>query len=459
MPNLIDIKIPDIGEFHDVDVVEVMVKPGDHVGVDDSLITIESDKATMEVPTPQAGVVRAVKVKLGDKVSEGSAIIELETEADGAQESADGKAVEAKPREVTPEKKAAAAAGTGSGGAAPKERPVLAAVPKRAVAPVAVQEAAAQAEVDDQEALKAKPHASPSVRKFARELGADLNQIKGSGPYGRIFRMDVEQYVKSVLTNPAARTGGGTVLDLIPWPMVDFTKFGAVESVPLSRIRKLSKANLARNWVMIPHVTQFDEADVTELEEFRRDINQAKGGAGKDGAPARVTILAFVLKALVSALIEFPEFNSSLEGDNLILKKYFNLGFAADTPEGLVVPVIREVDQKGVLRIARETAELAAAARGRKLKPSDMQGGCFTVSSLGGIGGTAFTPIINAPEVAILGVSKLSHKPIYQNGGFVPRLILPLSLSYDHRVIDGALAARFITFFAEVLADMRRALL
>jgi len=472
MPSLIDIKIPDLGEFHDVDVVEVMVKPGDHVGVDDSLITIESDKATMEVPAPQAGVVKAVKVKLGDKVSEGSAIIVLETEDGGAPEAADGKAVEAMPREAGASKPIAAAPAGPSGGgaaAAPRERPILAAVPKKAALPAASPiQSAPMAEAsapvpglqdNDQETPRAKPHASPSVRKFARELGADLNQIKGSGPYGRIFRADVEHYVKSVLTNPPARADAGAALGLIPWPRIDFTKFGAVESVPLSRIRKLSKANLARNWVMIPHVTQFDQADVTELEQFRREINEAKSGAGQDGSHARVTILAFVLKALVPALIEFPEFNSSLDGDNLIFKKYFNLGFAADTPDGLVVPVIRDVDQKGVLRIARDTAELAAAARDHKLKPSDMQGGCFTVSSLGGIGGTSFTPIINAPEVAILGVSKLSHKPVYQNGAFVPRLLLPLSLSYDHRVIDGALAARFISYFSEVLADLRRALL
>jgi pyruvate dehydrogenase E2 component (dihydrolipoamide acetyltransferase) len=288
-------------------------------------------------------------------------------------------------------------------------------------------------------------------------LGADLTQVQGSGLYGRIFRGDVERYVKAIMANPVAKSGA-SALDLIPWPKIDFTKFGAVESVPLSRIRKLSKANLARNWVMIPHVTQFDEADVTELESLRQEINQ-RAAARKDTPQVRVTILAFILKALVPALKEFPEFNSSLEGDNLLLKKYFNLGFAADTPDGLVVPVVREVDQKGVLQIARETAELAAAAREHKLKPSDMQGGCFTVSSLGGIGGTSFTPIINAPEVAVLGVSKLTHKPVYQNGSFVPRLIVPLSLSYDHRVIDGALAARFITYLGEVLTDMRRALL
>lgn len=467
MASLIEIKIPDIGEFHDVDVVEVMVKPGDHVGVDDSLITIESDKATMEVPTPQAGIVKSVRVKLGDKVSEGSAIIELEAEGttsgeDGA--SGVGMAVEAKPREVRSAKGAPSTPVNGTGNKPPaKERPALTVVGGKAeppastavsLAPVAP---SAEPEQGEETALKPRPHASPSVRKFARELGANLTQIQGSGLYGRIFRSDVEKYVKSLLTNPASKTSG-SALDLIPWPKIDFTKFGVVESVPLSRIRKLSKANLARNWVMIPHVTQFDEADVTELEGLRQEINQ-KAAAHKDSAPVRVTILAFILKALVPALKEFPEFNSSLEGDDLILKRYFNLGFAADTADGLVVPVIRDVDQKGVLQIARETAELAAAARGRKLKPSDMQGGCFTVSSLGGIGGTSFTPIINAPEVAILGVSKLTQKPVYQNGSLIPRLIVPLSLSYDHRVIDGALAARFITYLSEVLGDMRRALL
>lgn len=466
MATLVDIKIPDIGDFHDVDVVEVMVKPGDHVSVDDSLITIESDKATMEVPSPQAGVVKSVKVKLGDKVSEGSAIIELEAEGaptgqDGA--SSDGKAVEAKPREVKSVKGASAPVNGAGNKTATKERPALTVVGGKADTPPSKPEESgpaqrrAEPEESEERTVKPRPHASPSVRKFARELGADLMQIQGSGLYGRIFRSDVEKYVKVMLTSPASKSGGGA-LDLIPWPKIDFTKFGAVESVPLSRIRKLSKANLARNWVMIPHVTQFDEADVTELEALRQDVNH-KAAARNDATPVRVTILAFILKALVPALKEFPEFNSSLEGDDLILKKYFNLGFAADTQDGLVVPVIREVDQKGIMQIAHETAELAAAARARKLKPSDLQGGCFTVSSLGGIGGTSFTPIINAPEVAILGVSKLTHKPVYLNGSFVPRLIVPLSLSYDHRVIDGALAARFITYLSEVLGDMRRALL
>jgi len=289
------------------------------------------------------------------------------------------------------------------------------------------------------------------VRKFARELGVDLSLVRGSGRNGRIFRIDIQQFVSAELTKPKS---SGATLDLIPWPKVDFTRFGAIETKPLSRIRKFSKANLARNWVMIPHVTQFDEADVTDLEDFRNHINEDSVKSG-----VKVTMLAFVLKALVGVLTEFPEFNSSLDGDNLILKKYFHLGFAADTPNGLVVPVLRDVDKKGVRQLARETAELAASARDGKLKPTDIQGGCFTVSSLGGIGGTAFTPIINAPEVAVLGVSRLAYKPVYRDGAFVPRLMMPLSLSYDHRVIDGAMAARFIIRLATVLNDLRHSLL
>jgi pyruvate dehydrogenase E2 component (dihydrolipoamide acetyltransferase) len=297
-----------------------------------------------------------------------------------------------------------------------------------------------------------KPHASPAVRKFARELGVDLARVKGTGMSGRIFHSDVQGFVKTAMAQPA-RTSTATPLELAAWPKLDFARFGETERKPLSRIRRLAKTNLARNWVMIPHVTQFDEADVTDLEAFRHEINHG----AKDGV--RVTMLAFVLKALVATLTEFPDFNASLDGDELILKKYFNLGFAADTPEGLVVPVLHEVDKKGVTQLARETATLAAAAREGKLKPADIQGGCFTVSSLGGIGGTAFTPIINAPEVAILGISKLSTRPVWRDDAFVPRLMLPLSLSYDHRAIDGAVAARFTTYLAGVLSDLRRALL
>jgi pyruvate dehydrogenase E2 component (dihydrolipoamide acetyltransferase) len=294
------------------------------------------------------------------------------------------------------------------------------------------------------------------VRKFARELGVDLHAVQGTGLNGRIFRNDVQKFVKAAIATPsrAASTGVGAALDMAPWPKIDFAKFGEIETRPLSRIRRISKANLARNWVMIPHVTQFDEADVTELEALRHELSEAPAKEG-----IRVTLLAFVLKALVRALTEFPEFNSSLDGDNLILRKYFHFGFAADTPEGLVVPVIRDVDKKGVQQIARDTAALAQAAREGKLKMTDIQGGCFTVSSLGGVGGTAFTPIINAPEVAILGLSRLARKPVWRDGAFVPRLMLPLSLSYDHRVIDGALAARFVTYLSAILSDMRRALL
>jgi pyruvate dehydrogenase E2 component (dihydrolipoamide acetyltransferase) len=448
MATLVDIKVPDIGEFKDVEVVEVMVKPGDKIAVDDPLVAIESDKATMEVPAPQAGVVKELKVKLGDKVSEGSPIIVLEAETaapegEAKPSAADGEAKPSGPPALTLVTAPAKAP------ASPEATPPTSRL-SAAPAPVAVSPPISAAP-----ASTVKPHASPSVRKFARQLGVDLSRVKGSGLKGRIFRDDVQRFVKDALTGATAMAPGSAVpFDLLPWPKIDFAKFGAIESKPLSRIRKIAKANLARNWVMIPHVTQFDEADVTELEAFRKEINEAHSKEG-----IRVTMLAFVLKALVPALTEFPEFNSSLDGDNLILKKYFHLGFAADTPDGLVVPVVRDVDKKGVLQVAREMGELSARAREGKLKPADIQGGCFTVSSLGGVGGTAFTPIINAPEVAIVGVSKLAHKPVYRDGAFVPRLMLPLSLSYDHRVIDGAAAARFITSLGKLLADMRRALL
>jgi pyruvate dehydrogenase E2 component (dihydrolipoamide acetyltransferase) len=474
----VEVKVPDIGEFTDVDVIEVMVKPGDTVGVDDPLIAIESEKATMEVPAPQAGVIKEIKVRLGDKVSEGSLILVLESAAD-APSAADAKA---------PPKAAAIASASGAGSTSPPAQASLrsdaqTAQPSegrgtpgpalRLVTPSDAPSASADSSAaatsrgadtsgaaalsrspdDEAEAPRPKPHASPSVHKFARELGVNLNLVRGSGRSGRIFRADVQKFVNAELTKPKS-SGTGVGLDLIPWPKLDFTRFGAVEMRPLSRIRKLAKANLARNWVMIPHVTQFDEADVTELEAFREQLNASNSKAG-----IKVTMLAFILKALVASLTEYPEFNSSLDGDSLILKKYFHLGFAADTPNGLVVPVLHDVDKKGVMQIARETGELAAMAREGKLKPADIQGGCFTVSSLGGIGGTSFTPIINAPEVAILGVSRLAHKPVYRDGAFVPRRMLPLSLSYDHRVIDGAAAARFITHFSSVLNDLRRALL
>jgi pyruvate dehydrogenase E2 component (dihydrolipoamide acetyltransferase) len=454
METVLEVKVPDIGEFTNVDVIEVMVKPGDTVGIDDPLIAIESEKATMEVPAPQGGVVKDIKVKLGDKVSEGSLILTLE--ADAAAPAADTKASPAPPVSKAPPSPTPAAPSTPvlhlvtAGSAPPANSDSATSPPARPRAATALSAALAAPSENDASPAH-KPHASPSVRKFARELGADLNLVKGSGRNGRIFRVDVQKFVSAELTKPK---GSGAGLDLIPWPKVDFAKFGEIEGKPLSRIRKFSKANLARNWVMIPHVTQFDEADVTELEAFRDQINRSNANSG-----IKVTMLAFILKALVAVLTEFPEFNSSLDGDNLILKKYFHLGFAADTPNGLIVPVVRDVDKKGVMQIARETSELAALARDGKLKLTDIQGGCFTVSSLGGIGGTAFTPIINAPEVAILGVSRLAQKPVYRAGAFIPRLILPLSLSYDHRVIDGAAAARFITHLSTVINDLRRALL
>ncbi len=468
MGALVDIKIPDIGDFSDVEVIEVMVKPGDPVRVDDSLITIESDKASMEVPSTEAGVVKEIRVKVGDKVSEGSAIVVIETAAaaDGKPAAAGKPSAEAKPAP------AAAPAAT-SPTPAKAEPPQRAKPASAAAAPTATSQSAPAAPGKPDAATAArpesteligetetesdhKPHASPSVRKFARELGVDLHAVQGTGLNGRIFRSDVQKFVKSAIAAPGRATGAGVgaALELVSWPKIDFAKFGEIETLPLSRIRRIAKGNLARNWVMIPHVTQFDEADVTELEALRHELGEAHTNDG-----VRITMLAFVLKALVRALTEYPEFNSSLDGDNLILKKYFHFGFAADTPEGLVVPVIRDVDKKGVLQIARDTAALAQAAREGKLKMADIQGGCFTVSSLGGIGGTAFTPIINAPEVAILGLSRLSRKPVWRDGAFVPRLMLPLSLAYDHRVIDGALAARFVTYLGAILSDMRRALL
>jgi len=462
MGALVDIKVPDIGDFSDVEVIEVMVKPGDPVRVDDSLITIESDKASMEVPSTEAGVVKEIRVKIGDKVSQGSAIVVVET-AGGAKPGEAAAPAPSKPAQAT-------APASANSATAPSEPPQPPRSPSAAAAAPtgpqsdpsahgnfdALKPVAPESGGEDEPAHEHKPHASPSVRKFARELGVDLHAVRGTGLNGRIFRSDVQKFVKAaiVVPNRAAGTGVAAVPEMAPWPKIDFAKFGEVETRPLSRIRRASKSNLARNWVMIPHVTQFDEADVTELEALRHELGEAHG---KDGL--RVTLLAFVLKALVRALTEFPEFNSSLDGDNLILKRYFHFGFAADTPEGLLVPVIRDVDKKGVLQIARDTAALAQAAREGKLKMTDIQGGCFTVSSLGGIGGTAFTPIINAPEVAILGLSRLARKPVWREGAFVPRLMLPLSLAYDHRVIDGALAARFVTYLSAILADMRRALL
>jgi pyruvate dehydrogenase E2 component (dihydrolipoamide acetyltransferase) len=434
-----DVKVPDIGDFKDVPVIEVFVKAGDAVKADDPLVTLESDKATMDVPSPMSGVVKDLKVKVGDKVSEGSVILTLQ-----AREAATTKP----PQSAAPPS------------APPKEEPAAPPPSKEApsskVAPSAAEVSGAPL---NEQAFKAA-HASPSVRVFARELGVDVSKVKGSGPKGRILHEDVQQFVKQALSGqvaaPSAGAGitGGGALNLLPWPQVDFAKFGAVEAKPLSRIKKIAGANLARNWVMIPHVTQFDDADITELEAFRVRLNKENEKAG-----IKVTMLAFLIKASVAALRKFPDFNASIDGENLVYKRYFNIGFAADTPNGLVVPVIKNADQKGVMQIAQEMGELSTKARDGKLGPADMQGGCFSISSLGGIGGTSFTPIINAPEVAILGVSRSVTKPVWDGKDFAPRLILPISLSYDHRVIDGAAAARFTTYLCQLLADMRRVML
>lgn len=430
MSKVQQVKVPDIGDFKDVPIIEVMVKPGDRVKAEDALISLETDKAAMEVPSPSAGVVKTLAVKVGDKVSAGSLILTLE--AEGMETPAATKAPAPAP-------------------AAPPPPPAAAAAPRPQPAPPPAPAAA----VPVDEAAFVLAHASPSIRRFARELGVDLGQVKGSGPKSRILKEDVQAFVKQALAAPrsGAAAAGGAGLSLLPWPQVDFAKFGPVETRPLSRIKKLGGANLARNWVMIPHVTHNDEADITELEAFRKESSEAASQKG-----VKMTLLAFLIKASVSALKAYPEFNASLDssGENLVLKKYYHIGFAADTPNGLVVPVLKNADQKDVFEIAKELGTLSALAREGKLKPGDMQGATFTISSLGGIGGTGFTPIINAPEVAILGVSRSLMKPVYKNDGFVPRLMLPLSLSFDHRVIDGAVAARFAAHLAGVLSDVRR---
>ena len=440
----IEVKVPDIGDFKDVAVIELLVKPGDTIAADQSLITVESDKASMEIPSSAAGVLKELKVKVGDTVNIGDLIAVLEGAASGAAP-APAQAAAAAPATAT----ASAPAQVAAPSAAAATPPAAAAPHEPTVAPTGK-----------------LPHASPSVRKFARELGVPLEEVKGSGPKGRITQEDVQSFTKAVMSGQAstkasaakAPAGGGSAdgaaLGLIPWPKVDFAKFGAVERKDLSRIKKLSGANLHRNWVMIPHVTNNDEADITELEAFRVSTNKENEKSG-----IKVTMLAFVIKAVVAALKKFPDFNASLDGDQLVYKQYFNIGFAADTPNGLVVPVLKDADKKGILQISAEMGELAKKARDGKLGSADMQGGCFSISSLGGIGGTHFTPIINAPEVAILGLSKGQMKPVWDGKQFVPRLTLPLSLSYDHRVIDGALAARFNAYLGQVLADYRRILL
>ena len=436
-PATMALQVPDIGDFAEVAVIEVFIKPGDMVKVEQSLITVGSDKASMEIPASHAGLVREVVVKLGDKVSRGSVVALID--APGAP--------------VVPVQAPAAAS------AAPAAAVVVPAAPREGTTP------AAMPAHDPSSPRTGLPHASPSVRRFARELGVPLGEVKGSGPKGRITQTDVQAFVKGVMAGesqtaaqkakaPAAAPATAGLPGLLPWPQVDFSKFGDIERRELGRIKKISGANLHRNWVVIPHVTNHDDADITELEAFRLQLNKEGEKAG-----TKVTMLAFLIKAAVAALRRFPEFNASLDGEQLVLKKYFHIGFAADTPNGLVVPVIRNADQKGILQISKEMGELAAKARDGKLGPADMSGGCFSISSLGGIGGRYFTPIINAPEVAILGVCKSSMEPVWDGKSFQPRLRLPLSLSWDHRVIDGAAAARFNAYLCAVLADFRRVLL
>ncbi len=442
MSNVIEVKVPDIGGFKDVPVIEVLVKPGDTVKPEDALLTLESDKATMEVPSPAAGKVKDVRIKVGDKVSEGSLVLTLESSGEGAA---------AKPAPTPVPGKPAAAPAKPPAAAAPAPAPAPAPQKEERVAPKAPVTAAPRVD----EAGFARAHASPSVRLFARELGVDLGRVKGTGPKERVLREDVQSYVKAELSRPRGGEGGAG-LNLLPLPQVDFAKFGPVTTQPLSRIKKLTGANLHRNWVTIPHVTQNDEADITELEEFRKvQTEEAK----KQGI--RFTILCFLLKAVVVALKQHPEFNSSLsaDGESLVLKEYFNIGVAVDTPNGLVVPVIRDVDKKGLMDLAKELGEVSARMRAGKIAPADIQGGCFSISSLGGIGGAHFTPIINAPEVAILGVAKSSTRPVWNGKSFEPRQMLPISVSYDHRVIDGAQGARFISFLSSVLSDIRRLVL
>ena len=435
MSQLIEIKVPDIGDYKDVPVIEVLVKVGDTVEKEQSIVVLESDKATMDVPSSHSGVVKEVKIKVGDSLSEGSVVILLEESASSSTPAAAPTAAPAPAVTAAPQVKAPAV-----------EPPIKLAPPPPPVSNT-------PPPADDKVS-----HASPSVRKFARELGVTVSQVKGSGPKGRITQDDVQAFIKAAMSsggNASASSGGSLGgLNLIPWPKVDFAKFGEIERQPLNRIKKLTAANLGRNWVMIPAVTYHEDADITDLEAFRVLTNKENEKKG-----VKITMLAFIMKAAVAALKKYPDFNSSLDGDDLVIKKYFNIGFAADTPSGLVVPVIRDVDKKGIFEIVKETSDLAALARDGKLKPDQMQGASFTISSLGGIGGTYFAPIVNAPEVAILGVSKAAMKPVWDGKQFIPRLICPLSLTADHRVIDGALATRFNVYVAQLLSDFRRAIL
>jgi pyruvate dehydrogenase E2 component (dihydrolipoamide acetyltransferase) len=450
---LIEVKVPDIGDFKEVAVIELLVKPGDTIKAEQSLVTVESDKASMEIPSSHAGVVKSLRVALGDKVSEGTVLLELEAGA-SAVAAAEPAAAPAAP---------AAAAAAAAPAAALAAAPTAVQAPQAAAAAATAPAAAVPAHQPTAPSASL-PHASPSVRRYARELGVPLDEVKGSGPKGRITQDDVQGFVKGVLSGaqqtaaqkaraPAA-AGGSALPGLLPWPQVDFAKFGPVERRDLSRIKKISGANLHRNWVVIPHVTNHDDADITELEAFRVQLNKEHEKSG-----VKVTMLAFLIKATVAALKKFPEFNASLDGEQLVLKQYFHIGFAADTPNGLMVPVIKDADRKGIIEISQEMSDLAKKARDGKLSPGEMSGGCFSISSLGGIGGRYFTPIINAPEVAILGVCRSTTEPRWDGKAFAPRLILPLSLSWDHRVIDGAAAARFNAYLAGILADFRRVLL
>ena len=434
----VQVTVPDIGDFKDVAVIEVLVKPGDTVKVEQSLITVESDKASMEIPSSAAGVLKELKVKVGDKLNIGDLIAIVQ---------------------------ASASAGAGAGAPAPQAAATAPAV-ATAAAPAPAERTAPTAALPPHEPsapATSLPHASPSVRKFARELGVPLDEVKGSGPKGRILHEDVQAFTKQVMAGErqtqaasakAPAGGSGEALGLLPWPKVDFAKFGPVERKPLSRIKKISGANLHRNWVMIPHVTNHDDADITELEAFRVQLNKENEKAG-----IKVTMLAFLIKACVAALKKFPDFNGSLDGEEMVLKNYWHIGFAADTPNGLMVPVLKDADRKGILAISQEMGELAKKARDGKLSPAEMSGATFTISSLGGIGGRYFTPIINAPEVAILGMCKSTMEPVWDGKQFQPRLMLPLSLSWDHRAVDGAAAARFNAYLGQVLADFRRVLL
>jgi pyruvate dehydrogenase E2 component (dihydrolipoamide acetyltransferase) len=429
MSSFKEIRVPNIGDFKDIPIMELRVRPGDTVAVDDTLMVLESEKATLDVPSPTAGRVREIKLAVGALVSEGTVILTMETDTDGDISSPTA-ATRGSDTQLTIHSSTEQPQMRGGNGAAGRPDHL---------APPGLQSEAVRI-----------PHAGPSLRKLARELGVDLASVRGTGPRGRILKQDVFDFIKTRTTaEPRTQTAGG--LQLQPWPQVDFSRFGPLDRTPLSRIQQISGANLSRNWVVIPHVTNFEEADVTDLEEFRKEINAEQGKSGP-----KVTLLAFIVKAVAAVLKKIPAFNSSLEGRELVLKRYYHIGFAADTPSGLLVPVIRNADAKGVLEIAAELTDLAAAGREGRLRPSDMQGGTFTISSLGGIGGTGFAPIINAPEVAILGVTRAQMKPIWDGSAFQPRLILPVSLGWDHRVVDGAAAARFLVCLAQLLADFRR---